>query len=674
MSKHIMNTLLKTIFQKEKAGKGYLLWFLVIVIFITFGVFLFITLNGKKNSSSVEVIGSQHILGVFDKVGLYQKNGRVEEYGLDIYQHPAGPIKIDSTQLRLKDDVALFTWFPDHITATKDVFPILIGSDLDKVPLILGLVIDNKTYLFYYNTNTTNIDLPDNSPEDITKYLRNTVKTTLLNLDTVNGFQRLSSIPTSISTSSGDKEFNGSKIDAIFLILKNAKSKNIDVHDLSIYEPALASIQPQKNRSQGLMKGVVEGVTLPVGTHVEIRTEDNQVYKVQLSLDQHFVCNTIPLDKLISVSYKYNEQDFYTQFGRWFEFKKPRDDLIISVKPGYINTTGRKSDPKSAKLVGAPKPEPQDNIYPAHTRLYWNGVSSIQCYKGEPFTNNLGYIDRDRFVEKPKNTLRILHIGGSSSVALQIKPFEKYNILLEQELGVRLGRPVEVISIGRDNGDIGTHLKRLKFFIEMYKPDLVLIETMSALMMQIQPNLLRLALGFDFNKNIFPHFAYDKSRNLYFVDLSPEYALYTTKPVTSELTSGVPLWDSLKVPFEFMHPYAKEAWEYSADIFSYYQNLYPEQKMALHTGIDLAQCKQPCKPSKASHGFPYGAAIFIKNAEEFYNKKGIKCISPTLASTLNHPDTMLTFQFDGHYSERGHQWIAKELAILLENYFKAEGL
>lgn len=612
----------------------------------------------------------EYAFGVFDGVGLYQKNGRIEEYGLSMDQHHTGPIHINDTEIQLEHDKNVFVWFPDNIFLGKDIFPEISGHDLQTTPFIIGIVRGGVTYLFHTTKESPSSPLfPKDVPDDIKNFFKNTITSSLFLKENTKETFRGKSINIKNLANLAD---GPQKIEAVFLMFPKTSDKKIHIKDFSLWTSQHS--ETKDPMTDTLIMGKITGDRLPLGDYITLRTENNTQQKIFLNFDQTFVCERPKGNAPLSISYRYKERDYYTQFGRWIDPKTPLDDLVISLEPSYLNTTGAFSDPKGYKFIGAGTPGPQDNIYAPHSRQYWNGLNTIQCYQGIPFTNNMGYLDRDRFPLKKDGVLRIVHMGGSSSVALQIKTYEKYNILLEQELGLLLQRPVEVISIGRDNGDIGTHYKRFSFFVEHFKPDLVLIENMSGLMMQIHPDLLKRAHGFDFEKNIFPHFTYNDKGSLEFVSESPEYGLHTQKPNAEELTKGVPLWESLKVPFDHMHPSAKEAWTYLKDIFLLYQKQHPHTKMALHTGIDQAQCMQPCKVSTTPEGIPYGLDIFIKNMDHFYKEHHITHFNPLLRPELNHPHTKLTFEHDGHYSVRGHQWLARELAPLLKKYSQKSGL
>ena len=113
------------------------------------------------------------------------------------------------------------------------------------------------------------------------------------------------------------------------------------------------------------------------------------------------------------------------------------------------------------------------------------------------FTNNHGYLDRDRFFDNPDHCIRLASTGGSEMVALQVRAFEKFNIILEETLGIALGKCVEVISAATDNGDIGTNYPRIRDYTSKFNVDRTLVSTAGAIVSQVSPQMLRDGLGFD---------------------------------------------------------------------------------------------------------------------------------------------------------------------------------
>lgn len=97
------------------------------------------------------------------------------------------------------------------------------------------------------------------------------------------------------------------------------------------------------------------------------------------------------------------------------------------------------------------------------------------CFKGKIKINQWGMRDRDRNITKGEGQFRIALIGDSIIEAVQVKPEEVVNILMEEELARRGYDNVEVLNFGI--GSIGTTQEFLlyKKRIRRFKPDLVIL-------------------------------------------------------------------------------------------------------------------------------------------------------------------------------------------------------
>jgi hypothetical protein len=88
-------------------------------------------------------------------------------------------------------------------------------------------------------------------------------------------------------------------------------------------------------------------------------------------------------------------------------------------------------------------------------------------------------------------------------------------------------------------------------------------------------------------------------------------------------------------------------------------------RMLARNGVDQAQCRKSCEITlKLEDGtaIPAGAKIYAKNLEEYCAKNGFECINPQFSDDSGEIPNLLTFQYDGHYSPLGHQWLAQQLA------------
>ena len=94
----------------------------------------------------------------------------------------------------------------------------------------------------------------------------------------------------------------------------------------------------------------------------------------------------------------------------------------------------------------------------------------------------------------------------------------------------------------------------------------------------------------------------------------------------------------------------------------------------IHTALDEAQCRDTCNTTvrlPSGKTVPLGAETFAANHQELCEKSGMECIRPRNVTGYVTPDTYLTFFNDGHYSVRGHQWLARELSDALDAFAKA---
>src|SRR5262249_36687283 len=161
----------------------------------------------------------------------------------------------------------------------------------------------------------------------------------------------------------------------------------------------------------------------------------------------------------------------YSTLGRWFMPSNAPVTIDLAPHPWLGKISEKEVDVKASYPV-----EEQGLTYyryAPHRKTLVTGRGADQV----SFTNNWGFPDRDRFVDNRDGSLRILHVGSSPILSIQVRPFEKYNMLLEEELGLRTGRCVEVLTAGRDAGDMGANFRLVRDYGMQFKPQLVMIET-----------------------------------------------------------------------------------------------------------------------------------------------------------------------------------------------------
>jgi hypothetical protein len=608
------------------------------------------------------------VFALFDAIDLYQKNGLIEVYGAELRQRKNGPIRVSQSIVQAEDDRAYVFWSPDYSPALGAThLEVRLHDAAAPGQLKIGIISSSgMTYLFEAELGANMPPpnpkpLPPLVPEGFTNVLSKPAARTPLTRRADGALSAALPIELQAEINSPGK---GEKAVATFLlIIDNAAGASIAFDRIALVK-ATGNTKP----STISLGGMVTGAMILPGAIISLLTDKGEQVEQQLSLDNTFRFEGIQADQPVSLRFRHNKRDYYSNLGRWLSNDGDRNDLRVDLAPLYTNPDGHPADATKAKFVTPRVPSTVAAIYEPHARQVWPGNTTPQEYDSITFTNNMGFLDRDRFFDNPDNCLRIVHLGSSHAVALQVRPFEKYNIVMEQELGVRLQRCVEVISAGRDNGDVGSNYPRVRDYAVKFKPDAILFENGSTLVMQLHPKLLKLGFGWDHENNALDNFFYDKQGVLQFRPAVADYGVYATKPDFSELTKGVPLYSTLKIPFARMHPWGKEAFRYLADIMAYMKSHHPDQRLILHTALDEAQCRDRCNTKVTLPGgkvVSMGAATYVANHKEFCLAHGLDCIYPKDTTGYGTPDTYLNFVNDGHYSVRGHQWLARELASSL---------
>jgi hypothetical protein len=600
------------------------------------------------------------ICSLLDHISLYHRSGFVEHYGADVRERRHRPIALDRTVLHVGADQAWLLWWPEHTPPVADAEMLEVafaGAAPAHGLLTVGLLLTSgETFLFGHDFG----DAPAAAsiaplpffPEEVVKALDTTPSAHALGL--VDGRLRapLPETLRALLRQGGDRA-----VRCWFVRIAGARDTDVAFDRISLLRPAAETPAPTVT-----LAGIVRGAT---AQSVVAVLESGQVRQQPVSVDGRFTLPGIPADMPVSLRVEYLKQDYYVTLGRWFVPGGDRTDLMVDCSPSYVNADGHKPDPKQ-RIVNAVSKPGYSEMYAVHARQLWNGAEDYpQQYAGLNFSNNLGHFDRDRFYDNPDHCFRVVHLGSSHAVASQVRACDRYNILMEAELGVRLGRPVEVVSLGRNNGDVAANYIRVRDFAVKFRPNVILLEHGSFLMMQIHPELLRRMHGYDAAHTHLDNFYYDDKGVLTYRPMCAEWPLHVGKADTSELVAGVPFYDTLRVPVAHMHPWGRESFKYLADILRYYRAQYPGQKIFLHTALDQAQANGKYgRSTKLADGtvIPIGVEVFLKNMDEFCTREGAVCINPPLPQGFNRPDTLLTFANDGHYCPRGHQWLARGLS------------
>lgn len=670
-------------------NKKIIFWLLMVMVTAAslFAVYFLIKPSQRSAAVAEKPVEQFYpVYGLLDRVGLYQKNGLVEIYGASLQQQPAGPIRIAGSNLTIEHDQADLFWSPDHPPALEGKIRLLVRFEKRprhgtmRVGFILGdgTVIDFAYKFGPAKATPSEVGLEPLVPPEFVKALQSeAIHNQLHNQLKPNWKLRLLGKGKLYLMSDLDPSFveklNRVKDKGIrtwYLHLTGAAGETLHIDQI-----VLAKSCPQPADNKISLAGKVVPKQMPPGTPIELLTEDGKLVRQYLSTDGRFHFLDLKPGQPVSIRLNLAGQDYYDTLGRWFVAETDRSDLVVNLRPRYVNVDGHPPDPKKARFITPRKPLKTAAHYESHARQVWPGPGTLpQAYDSITFTNNMGYVDRDRSFEKPEGCLRIVHLGSSHNVALQVRPFEKYNIVMESELGVRLGCAVEVISAGRDNGDIGSHYPKLRDYVAKLNPDIVLFENCKSLIMQLQPELLRRGFGWDHEHSALDSFYYDDQGRLQFRPWEYNYGMFATKPDYPELIPGVQFFDSLSVPMNRMHPLAKEAFRYMGDIVAFYQQKFPHMLFIIHTGLDQAQCGDQCQTRKVKQSdgseLKVGVEIFLKNLQDYCAQRGLHCLNLPIPGKDGQPEVGLVFPNDGHYSVKGNQWLAKELSVGLMDFIQ----
>ena len=623
-------------------------------------------------TTSPSVLGVASV-ALFDGVGPYRKNGLFETYGADFRERRDGPVHVTEAQLEIAYEDAWLFWSPDYDgSGDATALEVSFAEFPKSGKFTCGFLFDDGTS-GSFNFDTGQKAQPSSgilsplAPPDLTAKASAAKD---FGPFTRSGDRLVVRLPSNIRAHLGSAGTN--RVRQWFMHVQDAANTTIRLKRLALIVP-----EPMATSAGVTLAGKVDIPDLLLPVEIEMATEGNKIQRQQTSTDGKFRFEGVDPDAPITIRVRAHEANYYSTLGRWFIPSYTRGNILVTIPKTYINSDGHPADASNAKFVGPRKASAFAAFYEPHSRQYWPGAGKVQEYDNTTFTNNIGYVDRDRFEDNPDKCLRAGSTGGSEAVALQVRPFEKYNILLEEDLGVLLGRCVEVISAGRDNGDLGANYPRISHYFAKLGVTYTLVSTMPSVVAQLQPQMLRDGVGWDPENSALDAFQYDEQKRLKFVPFSPKWPVFTAKPTFPEYKKGISFVSTLSVPFSEMPEQGLSAFSYLRDIYKEISRLQPEQRLVLHTGLDQAQCRQSCQYDLSlpdGHTIAAGAMIFEKNLAQLCRENAMLCISPRFSPVYGEPDQHLTFEFDGHYSPRGHQWLAAELAPLIVNLLKTESV
>lgn len=627
-----------------------------------------------EQSSSPPSIKPAAVFGLLDRVGLYQKNGVVEQYGLTLRQRQAAPISINYSSVNVEADDAWLVWLPDFSPASPatTLRVRMRGLLPQSGNLSFGIVTSTgKIYIFQITHNvksppaahSPSVKLPPNlaiSPE---------AQTVKINLVDVGDGSFISELPNELQ-----QEFRKTDraINSWFIAANGMKGTTVEFRDIEL----LGGLPGARDDDTVLVHGRIVGGTPEPGSVVRLLRENGSEITSTVSADGSFRFKRVPAG-LVSIRYRHDLYDYESTLGRWFEAAADRD-VTISLVPRYVNTDGHNADLSLNKATFTSSPNEYLAYQQPHTlRRHVGFQKKPQEYDTITFANNFGYSDRDRFFDNPDHCIRVVVLGASDVQAVQVPLFQKFSMIVESDLAIRLGVCVEAITAGNDGAEIGEEWMRINKYAIPFKPDYILLANQHFLMLRLQPQLLRQVFGVDAEHNQFDGFYYKSDGNLAFRPADPTWGLYSTDKLNTEMAApGVPFFYSLWMPFDDMHPWARQAFDLTRDIVKYFQKAFPDTRFGLFSAYDQMRADYPVEHDVVlSNGkrSKYGLEILLANITAMCASSGLDCITPSIPEeryrSVGNPK--LTGVWDLHPSPLGHQWEASELVAALSTRLRS---
>jgi len=600
------------------------------------------------------------VLAMIDAVGPYRKNGLFEVYGGGFRERRSGPIRVTEAQFEISHDEGWLIWSPDDSPARDATH---LSLEFAAAPtageITVGFVLGDGQVVSYGlqagpATASPSGLLAPLLPKEITEKVSASRPLASLKLS---GSEALFALPPQMLVKLRNGQRN--QVAQWFLKVKGAAGTSLHLRQVALIRPA-----PPATTAGVTLAGRVVGAELAPGAQIELMSEAGALSRQVLGADGVFAFTGVDPAQPVSLRVRHPRILSYATLGRWLLPSYSRNDLLVDLAPRYVNKDGHAPDPATARFVGPRAPSPVAALYEPHARQYWPGGSTVQEFDSTTFTNNFGYLDRDRFFDNPDNCVRLASTGGSDMVALQVRPQEKFNILLEESVGIAIGKCVEVISAGADNGDLGTNYPRIRDYTSKFNVAHTLVSMASGLVYQVNPQMLRDGLGMDPENSALPNFYFDDKGVFTFREASPVYPVFMSKPTYPEYVKGIPFSYTLSVPFNVMPDPGKEAFRYWTEIVNYIERKHPGQSFIFHTGVDQAQCRKNCGPTLTlddGSKVLAGSRGYVNTLLEYCNKKGYNCFNPPFSEFYTERPNLLTFEFDNHYSLLGHQWLADQL-------------
>jgi hypothetical protein len=610
---------------------------------------------------------------VFDGIDIYQKPGRLEFYGMSVDQRRHGAVSNSGLVLTTNSPKSWLLWRP--------AFEPVIAPRTLTLELGQGSTHAGKMTLLVALSNNKLVRLPlvfgppipgpaagaqAKPPQDVTDAFA--AQSQPLKLQQVSAKRFVARLPRSLATLMDTAGGEGVGIKFVALELEHPTPASYVIRSLR-----LDGAPPVEAGEMVRISGMVSGHSGLAGRSVELIDDKGASRSATLALDGSFGFANVPAQAPLSLRFEHEGRNYYATTGRWFMASDLHTRVEIRIAPEFHNPSAAPPDKADIALAGEAVSEDGKLPfrYTPNARTSWPGAGPVQEFAGRSFANGAGMMDRDRQLFNRDRCLRVFAVGGSTYVSLQVTVHEKFTSLLEAELGRRLGRCVEVISAGRDNGDIGAIYPFIASYGAKFDPDVILIEQMTALAMQMGPELVKRILGYKYENNVLDNFYFDEKGNLTFRRWDPSWALDAVKPTAEPLIPGLNIWYSMNIPYADFHKEARDAFQLAEAILQRIKAENPRARLVLATGRDQAGCLKAgiCEGEfKLPDGrtVPMGISTALDNFSGMCKRAGITCIHPPIPRQGTPFDSGIVYQHDGHYTVKGHQWLARHLADGIE--------
>jgi hypothetical protein len=608
------------------------------------------------------------VLGMFDETSLYSKGDRIEIYGANLKQTRSGPILIKESILNVEQQRAVVVWWPRHSNVGQATHVRIRLADANRAQHgAISLVVKLRDRQAFRFTAKLSDPAPSAPAQPILNPLASDIAMLLDEAGSPqfmirDGNDFLVELSPEVRAQIAD--LGADAIEVLALELDDATGNDVSFSEVSFVRPRSAASE------RVTLSGSLLAPAQHAGSVVKLLGTDGKVRTSPVSASNSFVFRNVQVDQPVSIRFNVDDQDYFADQGRWIV---PRDDMTVAVhvEPLYVNNDMHKPDPSVREFHSREmsKDNLGSSLYLPHSRQHWNGSGEIQEFDSLTFANNWGYIDRDRLEDNSDGCYRIVHLGSSHTVSLQVPVAQKYNFLLEEQLGLKLNRCVEVLSAGRDNGDIGANYPSIRDYAVRFKPDIVILEIQAALLMQLDPVVARQMLGWDPEKSGIGRVVYGADGQMKFQPPNPNYQLFIgPRDWAVQYVPGVAFIDTIKVEWDKLPEAAKDTYRYLVDIIKFYRKTFPSIRFVLQNGTEQIQCgpNLSCtdRVVTATDGtkFKVGLDTYLANLERVCRDSALECISLPHYRYEDDPKLPLIFTHDGHYNIRGHQWLARELA------------